>query len=101
MNKEEILAKAQQENKDEMEVYVKDKSLKWTYIVMVLAAAVFTFIRAEKGEPMMDLCATVSASVTAGMIYRFVKTKEKSCLIIGLITLCTAVVSAIRFFMGY
>lgn len=40
MNKEEILRKAQKESNDEMEVQVKDKSMKWTYISMVIAAGI-------------------------------------------------------------
>lgn len=49
MDKKEILKQAQREGEDEREVQVRDKSLKWTYIAMVVVAAVFTFIRAEQG----------------------------------------------------
>ena len=49
MNKEEILRKAQKESNDEMEVQVKDKSMKWTYISMVIAAGIFSFIRESQG----------------------------------------------------
>lgn len=89
------------EKKDERELWVKDKPMMWSYIVMVLAAAIFSFIRSEQGLPMMDLSATVSASVFAGMIYRFVKTKNKEHLIIALMMLCVAVMATIRFFMGH
>jgi uncharacterized membrane-anchored protein len=101
MDKDEILKKAQAEKKDERELQVKDKSMMWSYIVMVLVAAIFSFIRSEQGLPMMDLTATVSASVFAAMIYRFIKTKEKAHLFIALIMLCVAIIATVRFFMGH
>lgn len=101
MNREEILMKAQKEGNDEMEVQVKDRSMRWTYITMVLAAAMFSFIRGEWGYPIMDLAATVSISVCAGQFYRFIKGKDKASLIIAVIMLSVAIVSTIRFFMGH
>jgi hypothetical protein len=101
MDKDEILKRAQAERKDERELQVKDKSMMWSYIVMVLAAAIFSFIRSEQGLPMMDLTATVSASCCAAMTYRFIKTKEKSCLFIALVMLSVAIISTVRFFMGH
>ncbi len=101
MNKEEILKKAQKEGNDEMEVQAKDKSIRWTYIAMVIAAAVFSFIRGERGYPIMDLTATVSISVCVGQFYRFVKSKDKSFLIIAIVMVGVSVFSTIRFFMGH
>lgn len=101
MEREEILRKAQEEKKDERETQVKDKSMMWSYIVMVIMAALFSFIRSEQGLPMMDLSATVCGSVCATMTYRFIKTKNKEHLIIALITLASAVIATIRFFMGH
>lgn len=101
MNKEEVLKMAQRENSDEREVQIKDKSLKWTYITMVIVAAVFAFIREQNGQPMMDLCATVSASVCVGQIYRFIRTRKKENLLIGIITLAIVIFSVIRFCMGH
>lgn len=101
MNKEEILAKAKQENKDERELLVRDQSMRWTYLTMVITAAVFAFIREQKGQPMMDLCVTVCASVCVGQLYRYVKTTDRSCLILGGIALVVAIISLIRFCMGH
>jgi cell division GTPase FtsZ len=101
MDKDEILKKAQAEKHDEREVQVKDKSMMWSYIVMVLVAAIFSFIRSEQGLPMMDLTATVSASVCAAMTYRFIKTKDKSYLLVALVSLCVAIIATVRFFMGH
>jgi uncharacterized membrane protein YjjP (DUF1212 family) len=101
MDKDEILKKAQAERKDERELQVKDKSMMWSYIVMVLMAAIFSFIRSEQGLPIMDLTATVSASACAGMTYRFIKTKENADLFLALIMLCVAIISTVRFFMGH
>ena len=101
MNKEEILKKAQAEKMDEREIQVKDKSIIWSYIAMVIAAAVFSFVRSQQNLPIMDLSATVSASVFAGMTYRFVKTKDKRILTIAAITFVLAITATIRFFMGH
>ena len=76
MERKEILKRAQDEKLDERELQVKDKSMMWSYIVMVIMASVFSFIRSEQGLPMMDLCATVSGSVCAAMTYRFIKTRN-------------------------
>ncbi len=103
MEREEILRKAQAEGKngDERETQVRDRSMKWTYLTMVLVAAVFAYIRGMKGQPMMDLCVTVCASVCVGQLYRYWKLKRRACLILGLITLLVAAVALVRFCMGH
>ncbi|MDE5558643.1 MAG: hypothetical protein K2K66_08815 [Ruminococcus sp.] len=101
MNREEILQKSRNEGFDEMEMQVHDKSMKWTYIVLVLSATVFAFIRANDGLPVMDLCATVSLSVFTGNIYRFIRTKYTYNLVIAVIMLLIFVFATIRFFMGH
>ena len=101
MDKNEILKMAQVENQDEMELQVKDKSMMWSYIVMVVMAAIFSFIRSEQGLPMMDLTATVSASVCAAMTYRFIKTRNKEHLFLALIMFVVAIVDIVRFVMGH
>lgn len=101
MNREEILEKAKRENKDEREILVRDQSMRWTYLAMVLSGAVFAFIRESNGQPMMDLCATICISVTVGQLYRFIKIREKSCLVMGGIALIVAVIATVRFSMGY
>jgi uncharacterized membrane protein len=103
MNKEEILEKSRQENRggDERELQVKDKSMMWSYIVMVFMAAIFSFIRSVQGFPFMDLSATVCSSVCAAMIYRFIKTRDKKYLRIAVIALIVAIAATVRFFMGH
>ena len=101
MERNEILSKAQAENQDEREVQVKDKSITYSYIVMILMAAVFTWIRAKQGLPMMDLCATVCGSVCAAMTYRFIKTKGKTYLMLAVITFLVMVMAIIRFAAGH
>lgn len=101
MDKEEILRKAQSEKEDERERQVKDRSMMWSYVAMVIAAAVFSFIRSEQGLPMMDLTATVCFSVSANYIYRYVKIRETQYLLIGLLMLCVAIFAAVRFMMGH
>ena len=101
MDREEILRKSRNENQDEREVQIRDKSMKWTYLALVLSAAIFAGVRGMRDQPMMDLCATVYISVCAGRLYCFVKTKEKYNLIMAVLTFAIAIVSAIRFFMGH
>ena len=101
MNKEDVLRKAQAENEDEMILQVRDKSIKWTYMALVISAAIFTFIREKQGLPMMDLCATICISVCVGQSYRFIKTKEKNCLWMACITLCVSVFAVIRYIGGH
>lgn len=101
MDKQEILQKAQQENKDERILQIRDRSLTWTYITMVIVAAIFAEIRAAAGEPFMDLCATICASVCVGQAYRFIKTKDTHYLILALITLAVGVFALVRFCMGH
>lgn len=101
MEKNEILKKAQAEKRDERELQIKDKSMMWSYIVMVLMASIFSYIRLEQGQSIMDLTATVSASVCAAMTYRFIKTKNKEHLFIAIIMLTVAIMATVRFFMGH
>ncbi len=101
MTKEKILQLARGEQKDEMAQQVRDRSMKWTYIVMVLSAAVFAFLRARQGQPMMDLCATVCFSVSAGFWYRSIKMGERGCLVLGWITLAVGIAATVRYFLGH
>lgn len=101
MEKEEVLKKAQAEQRDEMAVQVRDQSMRWTYLVMVLSAAVFAFLRSEQGLPMMDLCATVCFSVCAGQVYRFIKLRRRFCLILAVITLIVGIFAVIRYLGGH
>ena len=41
MNKEEILEKSRAEQKDERDVMIRDQSIRWTFMTMVLLSAVF------------------------------------------------------------
>lgn len=103
MDKEEILAKSRKENEnnDERELQVKDKSITFSYVVMIVMAVVFTSIREGQGLPIMDLCATVSGSVCAGMAYRFFRTKKMGYCILALITFIVMTVAIIRFAVGH
>lgn len=101
MDKEEILSKAQRERSDEMELRVRDRSMRFSYIALVLAAAIFTYLREQKGLPIMDLSVTVCASVAVGQFYCFAKTKRRSCLWLGLVALAVGIFALVRFCMGY
>jgi hypothetical protein len=68
---------------------------------MILMATIFSIIRSEQGLPIMDLSATCMASVCASMTYRFIKTKDKSYLLVALISVNVAIIATVRFFMGH
>lgn len=103
MNKEEVLAKSRKENEgcDEFQIQVRDKSIKWTYITMVVVATIFAEIRASEGLPSMDLGVTICSSVCVGQLYRFIKTKDKGCLVMAVITFLVSVFTIIRFLGGH
>ena len=101
MDREEILKKAQSEKKDEMVERTRDKAMKYTYEVLAFSAAVFAFFRGQKGQPVMDLCATVCYSIFAGRIYCYSKTKDRFDLIMAVVMIITAVFATVRFFMGH
>lgn len=100
MKKEEILEMARSEKKDEMENAVRDRSAVWMAIAMVIAAGFFVCMR-EEGEPIMDLTATVCFSVAVCCIYRFIRLKQVSWLIMGIVLAGMTVFATVRFFMGY
>lgn len=100
MDKKEILEKAQAEKIDEREVFIADKSLRWTYIAMALAVGVFMIVRSIRDLPIADLCATICLSVGAGHLYRFVKTREKWYLIMTVAMLFFGTLSVVEFFLG-
>ena len=103
MTKEEILEKSRNDNRhgDELDKKILSDGMKISYAAMIAAAAIFAIVRAVQGRSIMDLPAICCASVSANFIYRFLKTKEKFNLIIAVITLIIAVVTAVLFFMGH
>lgn len=101
MNKEVILKIAQSEKRDEMGLHIKDKSMMWSYLVMVIVAALFNFIKVLHGIPITDLTATVCASVGTTLAYRYAKLKDKQDLFIAIIMFIIALISTIYFVMGY
>lgn len=101
MNQSDILTRARSEKSDEMEIWVRDQSIRWTYLTMVIVAALFAALRASQGLPTMDLCVTVCASVAVGQFYRAIRLKERSYATIGAISLLLAAIALIRFCMGH
>jgi hypothetical protein len=101
VNKDEVLEKSRKENKDERDEIVRDKSMRWTLIMMVTLSAIFAFIRANNGDSIMDLTVVVCGSVFVSFTYRYLKTKRSELLIMGIISACVAIVALVRFCMGY
>lgn len=101
MNKEEILSKAQAEKKDEMQSFIIDKSMRWTYLVMIFTAGIFMIFKSFHDQPTTDICSMLCCSVAAGHIYRFIKTKERFYILMGISMALLGITAAIRFFMEY
>ena len=101
MKKEEILEKGRAENKDERDVAIRDQSIRWTFMTMVLLSAIFAYLRAAKGQTMMDLTVVVCASVSVSFLYRFFQTKRVDLLVLGIVLFLCAVVALVRFCTGY
>lgn len=101
MNKEEILEKAQAEKRDEREVFLSDKSIRWTYLAIVLLTGIFTVVRGFRDQASPDLLATLCLSVSVGHIYRYIKTKDKFYLLVGICSCIVGAGSAVQFFIGY
>ena len=101
MNKEEILEKSRAEQKDKRDIVIRDQSIRWTFMTMVVLSAVFAYLRAAQGQTMMDLTVVVCGSVSVSFLYRYVKTKRKDLLVLGLVLLICAVVALVRFCTGH
>ncbi|MBD5384777.1 MAG: hypothetical protein HDR72_07235 [Ruminococcaceae bacterium] len=101
MKKEEILAKAQAEKVDEREIFISDRSMRWTYLVMAVTAGIFMIARSIRDMYAADLISVVCFSAAAGNIYRYVKTKEKWSIFAGIVLLAAGLFSAAAFFMDY
>ena len=101
MNKEEILEKSRAEQKDERDIVIRDQSIRWTFMTMVVLSAVFAYLRAAQGQTMMGLTVVVCGSVSVSFLYRYVKTKREDLLVLGLVLLICAVVALVRFCTGH
>ena len=101
MNKEEVLQKGRAEHNDERDERVRDQSIRWTFMTMVVLSAIFAYLRAAQGQTMMDLTVVVCGSVSVSFLYRFFQTKRKDLLVLGLVILLCAIVALVRFFTGH
>lgn len=93
MNKEEILAKAQKEEKDEMEQAILTKALGFSTIIIPILCLIFILIRIlfSKYE-ISDLIVITLAQLTISEFYQYLKMKKKILLIIGVITLILSII---------
>lgn len=101
MKKEDILKKAREEDSDEMETFVRDKSMSVVFIVMGICIAVFIWIRQDLNERYCDLPFTVALGASAGNFYRFAKLHNAKSLCIAIVTGICAVFYLILTVLGY
>lgn len=100
MKKEDILKKAQEEGSDEMETFVRDKSMSVMFVVMGICIIVFMWIRQDLGERCCDLPFTVALGASVGNFYRFAKLHKAKCLCIAIVTGICAVFYLILTVLG-
>ena len=100
MNKNEILKTSRLENKDEREDRIRDESVKWVFLAMIVISAIFAFIRGIRGESVLDLGVIVCSSLTVFQFYRYFKLRKREYLIYAIIAFCTAVICLIGFCLG-
>lgn len=100
MKKEEVLEKSREENQDERNEIIRDKSLKWTLITMVVLSAVFAYLRAAAGQSTYDLAVVVCGSTSVSFLYRFFKMKQTQFLVMGILVAAAAVLSLVMFCTG-
>lgn len=97
MKKEDILKMAQNEGSDEMEKSMKNRSILWGAVAMIICLIVFTIIRRQNGQYTFDLTATICAGVAAENFFQFGKLHNKKNLLAGIIMSVGAVLSVIWF----
>lgn len=76
MKKEEILAKAREEQFDEREQHFNDKSMLWIIVVLIVCCIVFSFTRLVHAQPVEDYLATINIAISVGSFYRCSKVKS-------------------------
>ncbi len=101
MKKDEILAKAHEEKTDEMENFVQDKSMKWIFMAMFICLCVFSYTRLERDMQIEDYAATLNIAASVGLIYRYVKAKQRQNLILGIILGTVGIGFAVLYFLKY
>lgn len=101
MKKEDILKKAREEGSDEMERFVRDKSMWWVFIAMGACLIVFSLIKLENDQHPTDLAATICAGACAGCFYRFSKLRDKRDLFGAITTGVCAVVCFVLFLLHH
>lgn len=101
MKKEDILKKAQEEGSDEMETFVRDKSMSVMFVVMGICIAVFMWIRQDLHERYCDLPFTVALGASVGNFYRFARMRNAKSLCIAIFMGICAVYYLILTVLGY
>ena len=102
MNKEEILKKAQSENKDECEEFVKYKSSYWgnsgLFIVTVILL-VFNFVQ---GQELFNhaIISTAFAYVAFEALGKFFTVKDKSSIVPAVLTIILCIINLVKYMNG-
>lgn len=95
------MKKAQEEGSDEMETFMRDKSISVMFIVMGICIAVFMWIRQDLNERYCDLPFTVALGASVGNFYRFARLHKAKSLCIAIVTGICAAYYLILTVLGY
>lgn len=99
MNKDEILELSRAEHKDERDEEIRKQSNKWAFLSMAFIAAIFSIIRAVKGETILDLAITVCSPIAVTNFYQYRFTKKADNLISGIIIAVAAAICLVVYCM--
>lgn len=99
MNREEILEKSRQENKngDERERVLSTKAQAYSMVGMAVMLIVLSCIKFKKGESVYDLLALYFSSIASSEVFRYCLLKEKKYLYTAICYVLTSVLFMITF----
>lgn len=102
MNKEEILKKAQSENKDEGEEFVKYKSSYWGNSGIFIVTVILLVFNLVHGQDLFNdaILSTVFAFVSFEALGKFVTVKDKASLVTAVLTLILCVIKLVKYMNG-
>lgn len=100
MEKDEILARSRKNGPDEREQKIFLEAYNFSSSVCILLCLGLVVYSIMQGEQFFQYSLLIFATLSADRLYRFVKLRKRSYMIIGLIALVLALVFGVLFWMG-
>lgn len=96
MDKNEILQKAQNNNKpDEMEIQIIQRGQSISMLIMTVIAIILMIIKVIQDQSWYDVDCIIFTGMSTVHLYKYFKLRVKRSLVIGLITVVAAIVTFI------